>query len=59
MYCRNEKKIESVANDMDNLKYATKALLRKLLVLVQSMDKLPDDAVVTMKLLYYDGLHIY
>lgn len=44
-----------MSSELDNLKYATRVLLRKLLVLIQSMDKLPQDAVVTMKLLYYDG----
>ena len=40
--------------DEKEIKKATTSLLRTILVLVQTLRPLPDDVMLTMKLLYYD-----
>lgn len=50
---RNEKKIGS-ADSVLETKKATIRLLRTMVVLTQTLKSLPDDVMLTMKLLYYD-----
>ncbi|XP_033751902.1 HORMA domain-containing protein 1-like [Pecten maximus] len=50
---RNEKKIAS-ADSVLETKKATIRLLRTMVVLTQTLKSLPDDVMLTMKLLYYD-----
>ncbi|XP_060076150.1 uncharacterized protein LOC132555803 [Ylistrum balloti] len=50
---RNEKKIAS-ADSVFETKKATIRLLRTMVVLTQTLKSLPDDVMLTMKLLYYD-----
>ena len=55
---RNNKKISS-AGSAAATKKATIQLLRTIVVLTQSLSSLPEDIMMTMKLLYYDdGLYI-
>jgi len=51
--CRNNKKIASTQSTAETKK-ATIRLLRTIVVLTQSLQSLPDDVMMTMKLLYYD-----
>jgi len=51
--CRNNKKISSAYSTTETKK-ATIRLLRTIVVLTQSLQSLPDDVMMTMKLLYYD-----
>jgi hypothetical protein len=44
----------SSANDAGEIKKATIRLLRTIVVLTQTMNAIPEDAMLTMKLLYYD-----
>ncbi|OWF50585.1 HORMA domain-containing protein 1-like [Mizuhopecten yessoensis] len=50
---RNEKKIASTDSVLETKK-ATIRLLRTMVVLTQTLKSLPDDVMLTMKLLYYD-----
>ncbi|XP_048728230.2 HORMA domain-containing protein 1-like [Ostrea edulis] len=52
---RNDKIISS-ANDAGEIKKATIRLLRTIVVLTQTMNAIPEDAMLTMKLLYYDDV---
>lgn len=54
---RNDKKVSSAYSEAETKK-ATIRLLRTIVVLTQNLDSLPDDVMMTMKLLYYDdGLY--
>mgnify|MGYP000514787089 CR=1 FL=1 len=53
MFCRNNEKI-SGANSSTEIRKATIRLLRTVILLTQTLDSLPDDIMMTMKLLYYD-----
>ncbi len=57
-FCRNNKKISS-AHSAAETKKATIRLLRTIVVLTQSLQSLPDDVMMTMKLLYYDDGMVY
>lgn len=50
---RNDKKVSS-ANTAAETKKATIRLLRTIVVLTQTLKSLPDDVMMTMKLLYFD-----
>ncbi|XP_074660592.1 uncharacterized protein LOC141913053, partial [Tubulanus polymorphus] len=50
---RNDKQITS-ANSAAETKKATIRLLRTIIILTNSLQSLPDDVIMTMKLLYYD-----
>ncbi|XP_061174879.1 HORMA domain-containing protein 1-like [Saccostrea echinata] len=50
---RNNQKISS-ANTASEIKKATIRLLRTIVVLTQTMNAIPEDTMLTMKLLYYD-----
>ena len=50
---RNNKKISSAYSSTETKK-ATMRLLRTVVVLTQSLQSLPDNVMMTMKLLYYD-----
>ena len=50
---RNDKKISSAYSAAETKK-ATIRLLRTIVVLTQTLKSLPDDVMMTMKLLYYD-----
>ncbi|CAC5361339.1 HORMA domain-containing protein 1,HORMA domain-containing protein 2 [Mytilus coruscus] len=52
---RNDKKISS-AYSASETKKATIRLLRTIVVLTQTLKSLPDDVMMTMKLLYFDDL---
>ena len=52
---RNEQKIAS-AKTTDDTKRATIRLLRTLVLLTQTLKSLPDDVMMTMKILYYDDV---
>ncbi|KAL5006817.1 hypothetical protein ScPMuIL_015623 [Solemya velum] len=52
---RNEKKVSSAFN-AEETKKATIRLLRTIVVLTQTLQSLPDDVMMTMKLLYYDDV---
>ncbi|KAK3103440.1 hypothetical protein FSP39_019260 [Pinctada imbricata] len=52
---RNEKKISSAYSDNETKK-ATIRLLRTIIVLTQTLSTLPDDVMMTMKLLYYEDV---
>ncbi|XP_064634240.1 HORMA domain-containing protein 1-like [Lineus longissimus] len=52
---RNNKKISS-AHSAAETKKATIRLLRTIVVLTQTLKSLPDDVMMTMKLLYYDDI---
>ncbi|KAI0213467.1 hypothetical protein LSAT2_001501 [Lamellibrachia satsuma] len=52
---RNNKKISSAYSTTETKK-ATMRLLRTIVVLTQSLQSLPDDVMMTMKLLYYDDV---
>ena len=56
---RNKKKISSAHTAADTKK-ATIRLLRTIVVLTQTLQSLPDDVMMTMKLFYYDDcMHFY
>ena len=50
---RNNKRISSAYSTAETKK-ATIRLLRTIIVLTQSLSSLPDNVMMTMKLLYYD-----
>ena len=50
---RNKEKISSAHAEVETRK-ATICLLRTLILLTQTLDALPDNVMMTMKLLYYD-----
>ncbi|XP_022083801.1 HORMA domain-containing protein 1-like [Acanthaster planci] len=52
---RNDKKIAGATTEAETKK-ATTRLLRTIVVLTQSLKSLPDDVIMTMKLLYYDDV---
>ncbi|XP_078334511.1 uncharacterized protein LOC111129293 isoform X2 [Crassostrea virginica] len=52
---RNNQKISS-ANNAGEIKKATIRLLRTIVVLTQTMNAIPEDTMLTMKLLYYDDV---
>ncbi|XP_062569399.1 HORMA domain-containing protein 1-like [Saccostrea cucullata] len=52
---RNNQKISS-ANTASEIKKATIRLLRTIVVLTQTMNAIPEDTMLTMKLLYYDDV---
>lgn len=52
---RNNQKISS-ANNASEIKKATIRLLRTIVVLTQTMNAIPEDTMLTMKLLYYDDV---
>ncbi|XP_033645488.1 HORMA domain-containing protein 1-like isoform X1 [Asterias rubens] len=52
---RNDKKLASATTEAETKK-ATTRLLRTIVVLTQSLKSLPDDVILTMKLLYYDDV---
>ena len=51
--CRNGKKITS-AHSTEQTKKETIQLLRTIIVLTQTLQPLPDNVMMTMKILYYD-----
>lgn len=55
---RNNQKISS-ANNASEIKKATIRLLRTIVVLTQTMNAIPEDTMLTMKLLYYDDGDFY
>ena len=50
---RNNEKISGAHTESETRK-ATIRLLRTIILLTQTLDSLPDDVMMTMKLLYYD-----
>lgn len=52
-FVRNNEHI-AAAESTSETKKATLALLRTLIILLQTLRPLPDDVMLTMKLLYYD-----
>lgn len=50
---RNNEKIGG-AHSSTEIRKATIRLLRTIILLTQTLDSLPDDIMMTMKLLYYD-----
>ncbi|XP_054162685.1 HORMA domain-containing protein 1-like isoform X2 [Oppia nitens] len=53
---RNERSLISEQSENQELRHSTIQLLRSLIIMVQSLDKLPEDCYLTMKLLYYDDI---
>ena len=55
---RNDRKISSSSHlsQCDDVKRATIKLLRSILVLTQTLDPLPNDVYMTLKLFYYDDV---
>ena len=52
-HVRNNEKISGAHSESDTRK-ATIQLLRTIIILTQTLEALPDDVMMTMKLLYYD-----
>lgn len=52
---RNNEKISGAHSDAE-IRKATIRLLRTIILLTQTLDHLPDDVMMTMKLLYYDDV---
>ena len=53
IYFRNNEKISGAHSESETRK-ATIQLLRTIIILTQTLEALPDDVMMTMKLLYYD-----